>query len=201
MNDIEKRIAALERENRDLKGRLDALQPAKAMPLPPSPVRIMSPPLARLVLPTEEEFQRLLAVVIDRYPILKPRADSPDYFTQFKAAFIRLLHCGRRDKVDNQRGLPFWLDDCREFCDRHRIHPSWITGAAFTAAVIAHGDIRFVMDDWPHDTAFGLQFGGGGHPASDWWRRVLAGTLLSQTPPLYPKAPPSPARARQVVWR
>jgi hypothetical protein len=159
-------------------------------------VRITTPPLAKVVLPTEDEFQRLLTIVLDRYPILRPREDTEDFRAQFRAAFIRLAHCGRRDKPDTERGLGWWLDDAQEWCRRHQVNPSWIGGAAFTAAVIAHGDIRYVIDDWPHDFAVALQFGGGYEP-KDWWRRALAGTLLEPTPPPYPKPPSSPARARQ----
>jgi hypothetical protein len=187
---IEKRVAALERENAALKARLDAKAPA---PLPPSPVRITHP-VAKVTLPTEDEYRRLLQTVLDRYPILRPRADTPDYFAQFKAAFIRLSHCGRRDKVDNQRGLGFWIDDCQEFCRRHQINPSSIGGGAFTSAVIAHADIKFVIEDWPHDFVCSLQFGGGGIECRGWWRRALSGTLLSPEPPLHPVPMPAPSR-------
>ena len=114
----------------------------------------------------------MLYVVLDRYPVLKPREDPTDYAAQFRAAFIRLAHCGRRDKVDNERSLSWWTDDAREWCRRHRANPVWVGGAAFTAAVIAHGDIRYVMDNWPHDFAVGLQFGGGGISAKRTWNCV-----------------------------
>ena len=195
----EQRISVLENEVRALKILLGAQQ--RTLTPPPRqnelPVRVTSPPLARLVLPTEEEFQRLFTVVTSRYPILKLRADSPDYFPQFKAAFIRLSHCGRRDKVDHQRGLGFWIDDASEWCRRHQIRPSEISGGALTIAVIAHADIKFVMADWPHDTAFALQFGGGGYDAKGWWRRALAGTLLDPVPPLHPLPAASPARVQR----
>jgi hypothetical protein len=204
MKDVEKRVAVLERENADLRARLDALQVLLVPTQPATPrrdepqVRITAPPLANVALPTAAEFSRLLTIVLDRYPILRPREDPADYAAQFRAAFIRLAHCGRRDKIDNQRGLGFWLDDCQEWCRRHKVNPTWMGGAAFTCAVIAHGDIQFVMGDWPHDFAVGLQFGGGGRESKDWWRRAAAGVLLDPAPPLYPKAAASPARVRQV---
>lgn len=149
-------------------------------------------------MPTDAEFHQLQHVVLERYSVLKPREDLAEDAALFRAAFIRLPHCGRRDKLDNQRGLGFWLDDCREWCRQHQINPSWIGGAPFTAAAAAHGDIRFVMDNWPHDAAFALQFEGGGAPAKDWWRRALAGALLEPTPSPYPKVPVSPARVRRL---
>jgi hypothetical protein len=201
VTDVERRLKALEEENRGLKSQIAALQllapTPKAPSLPPSPVRISSPPLARSVLPTEDEYQRLLTVVTGRHPILKPRADTPDYFAQFKAAFIRLSHVGRRDKVDNQRGLGFWVDDCQEFCRRHQINPSSIGGGAYTAALIAHADIKFVIEDWPHDFVCSLQWGGGGAGCRGWWKRALGGTLLSPEPPRYPVPAASPARVRR----
>ena len=132
-------------------------------------------------------------------PVLKPREDPEDFATQFRAAFIRLAHCGRRDKLDTERGFGWWLDDAREWCRRHQVNPSWIGGAAFTAAVIAHGDIRYVMDNWPHDTAFAIQFAGGGREATGQWKRVLGGALLDAVPPRYPTKSPSPARVQQFA--
>jgi hypothetical protein len=200
MTDLEKRLL---RENADLKARVSALEvllaPTKPAPPPEPQVRISSPPLAKMAMPTDDEFRRLLHVVLDRYPVLKPREDPEDYAAQFRAAFIRLQHCGRRDKVDTERGLGWWLDDGAQWCRRHNVNPPWIGGAAFTAAVIAHGDIRFVMDDWPHDFSVALQWGGGGYECKDWWRRALSGTLLDPTPSSYPQAAASPARVQAEV--
>ena len=67
-------------------------------------MRITTPPLAKVALPTQDEFRRLLHVVLECYPVLKPREDPEDYAAQFRAAFIRLAHCGRRDKLDTERG-------------------------------------------------------------------------------------------------
>jgi hypothetical protein len=196
-NDIEKRIAVLERENASLKSQVAALRaPAstKVMPLPPSPVKITHPPLAKIVLPTEDEFHRLLEIVLIQYPQLRPREDSAGYSAQFRSAFVRLAHIGRRDKVDPQRGLGFWVDDASEFCRRHQINPPWITGGAFTTAVIAHADIKFVIEDWPHAFVCSLQWGGGGHECRGWWKRALGGALLEPTPPLHPPPLPAPSR-------
>jgi hypothetical protein len=198
MRDVERRIAVLERENRDLRARIDALQVllAPTKPAVPPQVKITAPPLANVVLPTPDELRRLLTIVLDRYSILRPREISEDYAAQFRAAFIRLCHCGRRDKIDSERGLGFWIDDAQEWCQRHQVNPSWIGGAPFTAAVIAHGDIKYIMDDWPHDFACALQHTGGGIEARDWWRRALAGTLLEPTPSPHPKPRSSPVRVR-----
>jgi hypothetical protein len=207
MKDVERRIAALEQENAVLKGQLEALRvllaPNKAAaPQRDEPrVRIMTPPLANVLQPTENELHRLLHIILGRFPVLAPREDPAEYAAQFRSAFIRLLHCGRRDKIDNERRLTWWLDDCREWCQQHQVNPDWVGGAPFTAAAIGHGDVEYTIADWPHDTAFALQFGGGGRPSGGWWKRALGGVILEPTPPRYPVASPSPARARQVVGR
>ena len=207
MKDVEKRVAALEAENADLKGRLEALQVllAPTKPAPPRrvepQVRISSPPLARVALPTPDEFQRLMHVVLDSYPVLKPRGDPADYAAQFRAAFRRLLFLGRKEKLDTDHGLSYWTDECREFLQRHQIAcPVSIGGNAFTCAVIAQGDVPHTLgENYPFDLSFGLQWGGGGIEARDWWRRALAGTLLPPTPSPYPKPRSSPARVRQEI--
>ena len=145
-----------------------------------------------MVLPTPDEFHRLLHVVLDHYPILRPREETEDFRAQFRAAFIRLAHCGRRDKIDKDRGLGWWVDDCQQWCREHKVNPTWVGGAPFAAAVIASGDVKFVIDDWPHGFCVALQFGGGGIEPRDWWRRALAGTLLEPVPPERPKPAFSP---------
>ena len=105
------KIAELEREVADLKGEIAALKlllPANKQASPrreEQQVRITTPPLARVDLPTEDEFRRLMAIVHRRYPMLAPREDPQDYVKQFRAAFIRLAHIGRRDALDGQRAL------------------------------------------------------------------------------------------------
>ena len=122
-------------------------------------------------MPNEQQFDRLLEIVVQHFPVLRPRED--DFNAQFRAAFIRLAHCGRRDKVDNERSLSWWCDDAREWCRRHRVNPSWINGSAFVAAVLAHGDIAYAsLDGWPH-VALGLQFAGGGREPLEKWHTVL----------------------------
>jgi hypothetical protein len=201
---IERRLVALERENSDLRARIDALQlllgNKTAPPRRDEPqVRITNPPLANVAMPNEQQFDRLLETVVQRFPVLRPREDVADFNAQFRAAFKRLTYLGRREKVDTNRALSWWCDDAREWCRRHRVNPSWINGAAFVAAALAHGDIAYTtLDEWPH-VSLGLQFTGGGVPAKDWWHRVLAGTLLDPVPSPYPKAAASPARAQQLA--
>jgi hypothetical protein len=143
-------------------------------------VTITTPPLPNVALPNEQQFDRLLETVLQRFPVLRPREDVADFNAQFRAAFKRLTHLGRREKVDTDRALTWWLDDCCEWCRRHQVNLPWINGAAFVAAVLAHGDIAYTsLDEWPH-VSLGLQFGGGGREPLGKWHTVLtSGQVLT----------------------
>jgi hypothetical protein len=204
MRDVEKRLLAVEQENRDLKAQLSALRlllpPAK--PAPPRrnepQVRITRPPLANVPLPTEDEFRRLLEIVLTRYPELRP-SDTQGFEAEFRAAFQFLAHTGRREKLDRDHGLLFWIDTARTWLRDHKIASGvlGIGGTAFVAAVIASGDILYTSPyEFPH-ISFGLVPYGGGIEAKDWWKRALAGTLLEPMPALNPTAVASPARVQR----
>jgi hypothetical protein len=195
---IEKRVAILERENAALKARLDAKSPA---PLPPSPVRITHP-TTKVVIPSAEEFDRLSEIVLRRYPQLAPRADRENFGVQFRVAFQRLLHVGRKDTLDTQHGWEFWADDCRNWQQQHRVAQGvFVSPAALVAGIAACGDIPYApLDRFPFDLGFGLVAYGGGRPSADRWREVLAtGRLLEPTPLDRPTVVPSPARVQQLA--
>ena len=137
----EQRIAALENEVRGLKNLLGAQKrtPNRPEALTPPPrrdepqVRVTSPPLAKVELPSEGEFRRLLEIVLTRYPQLRPRANSLDHSGKVQGwLFIRLAHCGEAQQGDRQSALALVLarDDCQEWCRHHQINPNnGFTGA------------------------------------------------------------------------
>ena len=167
-----------------------------------SAVRITPAPLARLAMPSDRELDDLLGIVLERWSQqLRPRPDHHDFRVEFTAAFRRLLHIGRLDRMDESRSLSWWLDDCRQFLRDHGGSPASITGPAYMAAVCAHGDILYApLDNFPFDLGFGLQFGGGGRPSCAEWKRVLAaGRLREPTSLSRPAVPISPARVSQLA--
>jgi hypothetical protein len=102
----EPRIAELEQQIGELRLEVASLRRQNA-PTPrreESEVRISSPPLPNAALPNEQQFDRLLETVLQRFPVLRPREDVADFNAQFRAAFKRLTHLGRREKVDTDRG-------------------------------------------------------------------------------------------------
>lgn len=168
--------------------------PAKVAPLPPSPVKI-SHPVAKVALATEDEFRRLLEIVLIQYPQLRPR-DTQGFEAEFRLAFRFLQHTGRREKIDRGHDLLFWVDTAAVWLREHKIAPGvlGIGATAFVAAAIASGDVPFSsLDEFPH-IYFGLVPFGGGIPAKDFWRRSLAGALVEPSPPPHSTARPAPAR-------
>jgi hypothetical protein len=199
MNDVEKRLLTIERENAALRAELAALRSLlgnkSPAPLPPSPVKITSPPLAKIVLPTPDEYHRLLAIVLDRYPVLRPR-DPQGFEAEFCLGFQFLAHTGRREKIDRNHDLLFWIDTAAAWGREHKIAPGvpGIGAAAFVAAAIAGGDIQFTsLDEFPY-VYFGLVPFGGDIPAKDFWRRSLAGALVEPSPALHPTPLPAPSK-------
>jgi hypothetical protein len=200
MNDLdaaEQRIAVLENEVAALKILLGSRTVAPPRLVEPS-VRVATPALRRLALPTDAEFDRLSEVVLGRYPQLRPRADQQGFDAQFRVSFVRLQHIGRRDRLESERALTWWTDDCRAWQRQHQNALNvFVGGAAFVTAVIACGDILFSSpDSFPH-VSLALQFGGGGRLSDDSWREVLAsGRLREPTPLDRPTAVRSPAIVR-----
>ena len=144
----------------------------------------------------------VLEIVLDRYPQLRPRSDQQGFDAQFRVAFQRLLHSGRRDKLDVNRGLEFWTDDARTWSQQHSPAVTVLTnGAAFVAALVSQGDVPYApLDNFPCDLGFGLQAYGGGRPSAGCWRVVLeTGGLLEPTPLDRPVAIKSPSRVRQLA--
>jgi hypothetical protein len=76
------------------------------------------------------------------------------------------------------------LDEARNWL-RERQQPSAMTGNDFVAAVLAHGDIEHLPPEaFPACAGFGVSLHGGGQPAVDGWRAVLATKRLREPVPL-----------------
>lgn len=149
-----------------------------------------------IALPNEEERGKLLGVVFNAYPTLRPwtpgsnyaSQDEQDFVRQFSAAFTYVANHGRADEIDHKRSASYWADQASEWW-RQRGSNSRVGGAAFLAACVAAGDISFQRSDhWGNTWAVALA-SYGGKPATDSWRHVLRGDLRRPTPGIH--KPPS----------
>jgi hypothetical protein len=141
-------------------------------------------------MPTAAECRLLLDAVWQKYPTLKPhRSEEEEFARQFPVAFRFVQGFGRRVDLDRDRGIDWWVDSA---LSRNLGGPP-ISGLAFVVAVISSGDVLYTD---PTEAGFvtSLQFGGGGSPAKDYWRRVLSGTILEAIPALHPAPLPAPSR-------
>jgi len=175
---LEQQVDALRRELAEVKGpRSNAEIPHTSAP--PQRQVTISHPLEKASLPSDEEFPLLLQRVLARYPSLRPD-DERGFLGEFKQALTFCHHHGRRREIDRERSLGWWIDTCRTWCRQHGVPGYPVSSQAFVAAIIAAGDVQFTDPDEPGFSC-ALQFGGGGHPSGDWWRRVLSGTMLTPT--------------------
>lgn len=196
----DRRLADPKKRVAELQADIDALEGKSPAPVSSREDRgvSVSHPAPSVTLPSDDEYDRLLAIVTGKYKQLacSRDVDPADFAAQFRAASMFAAHHGRRNDLDMQRDLSWWFDNCRHWCREHAVQPSWMTGAALTAAVVAQADILFSpLDHFPLEVRFGLQFAGGGSATSDWWRRALTGTLLP------PAELPFPINERQSARR
>ena len=187
MPKVEERLAALEAENARLTAELAALKP-KPIVLPfgaslveERRVSITNPPPGfHFVMPTDDELDRLRAIAIAAYPSLEYRLGrldrfGPSPFESFKAAFEGIGRLGRTPEPADGISLDFYIG-----LINHELKISTeLTGQAFLAAMLAHGDIPFRplgQSQFGHLPTFGLaRHVNTGRPATgEGWRAVLA---------------------------
>ncbi len=145
-------------------------------------VSITHPPIeCPITLPTQTEYRGILRAVRDAYPQLWPRSnprfadqDDAQFFRDFPAVFECVSHLRRTEEVDSKHSLSWWVDEINR-----RLNGRQIDGALFLAAVIGAGDVSFVQRD-EHGNVWSFALATfGGRPATEAWRRVLKGQLLT----------------------
>jgi hypothetical protein len=162
MNTAE-RITALEQKLAETQAELKALKAGPDVPIkPPRPADPDLPrPLVTLieerssfVRPTLDELRKLYGIVCNKYPQFRPRPsarwadqEKQEYFDGFIWSFERLGHIGRTIAPATRHYVDFWSSECRDWLRLHRPGFSGNIGAGLLAAVVAHGDIPFIVGD------------------------------------------------------
>jgi hypothetical protein len=197
MPSIEQRIEALENEARALRALLARPQEQPAISRADREVEIVElTEGSSAPLPSPEELRSLYATVLRAYPQLAtkrclPRSMDIDYesaFAEFSVAFIGLCHVRRISQPDPRHAASWWIDHVEDTLQKIG-RSATVTLPAFTAAVLAHGDIAFFpVDMFPYELGFGLAHGGTGRAYSGEWRTVLQTRKLAM--------PMKPPRAR-----
>jgi hypothetical protein len=191
------RIAVLERELAALK----ATEPLVDLPRPqpvdpadrPGPRIVLLQEQTKFVKPTAGELRELYTIVIGRYSRLGAFRDvtnpigsvSPDeHFTGFTSAFERLGFIGRAPQPDTKHYVSHWATEAQDWLKVHRPGYHGAVGGGFLAAVLAHGDIPYIVGDGARGVVWSIGLTTyGGTMAADKWKRVLEGQLMTPVMP------------------
>jgi hypothetical protein len=178
-----------------LKANVAALEGLLRPPPPRRQIRDERPlttyPIQPLVdtAPSREEAQRLRAIVLDRFPQLQP-PDGVNEERSLDAFCAALSYVGskrRAEKPNSKYALSWFLQECRQWLQGRSISVD-VTGKDFIAAVVAAGDVKFVVGDRLLGTVweFGLEAHGVRKGEGlDAWRNVLNGQLLRPVAPRF----------------
>jgi hypothetical protein len=141
--------------------------------------------------PSDQEIDRLLAIVQERYKALVPKYDNrpsassledqeKNYKQQFAAALRYLFQARRADdgKLATGYAASYWTDAASQYTRMS------IGLLAFCSAAVACGDVSYAkFDSYPYNLAFGLTLGSRSEHVdlSAGWRKVLAGQIIEPT--------------------
>ena len=142
-------------------------------------------------MPTDDELDRLLAIVVAAHPDLSLAREpgrfeyARDYRDEFRRAFFAVGRMGRLNEPSGDRYFHAVVDDVNRVLSARRL--SDVDGDAIMIAILAWGDIQHR----PADAAFGqltevaIAKINQGSPARPHWRNLLAGkaNLVEPFPP------------------
>jgi hypothetical protein len=111
-------------------------------------------PASSSLRPSADKLRLLYEIVLRRYPQLAPESlwrrwrddDADDHFQGFVSSFERLGFIGRTE-IDKRYYVSHWTEEARQWLTIHRPGLHGNIGADFLAAVVAHGDIPYVVGD------------------------------------------------------
>jgi hypothetical protein len=147
---LEDRISALERENAKLKAKLQRVG------LMPKPVD----------LPTDNQVDRLIAIVTEAHPKLKPAENETAYRQHFINSLHYLTFAFRADNF-SQYATTVHLDECSTWLQKFDL-VGGTSMKAFVAAAIAQRFNHSKTDDYPYGIELAIGLGASAHPVMAW---------------------------------
>jgi hypothetical protein len=141
-------------------------------------------------MPTDDELDQLLAIVIAAHP--EEFRNAPK---EFKRAFYAVGRLGRLNEPSTDRYFVSSIDDANEILREHRLQG--IEGDMLLAAVIAWGDISWRAPDKNMGAQLEISLAKrfSGSPAKPKWRDLLTGKASLVAP-----LPPRAARASSSTY-
>ena len=194
------RIAALEAQNQQLTSEIAELKKAGrpepshhqqvAAPIQEEGVRVSHPQSYSIIMPTTEQYEKLLNIVLRVYPM---RCDQ-EFFRGFVGSFERIASLRRSASLNTAQGVQYWADEAYRFL-QDRGTPAETTNGSYFAAVVASGDVDFSLANRDQGIVpyYALTFDTDARKISPGaWQRVL-----SDCQPRAPVAAPAPLRNNQ----
>jgi hypothetical protein len=190
---LEAQVAALTEQVAGLKGGNKRASPTGQPSKRPEDegVRIMHPSSVTLGMHSDGEMRQLFEISARRYPQLLPKTDTrafsidpdADGFRSFRCAYLRIRNLGRAARPNSKYALSWWIQEANDWLSA-RGRPNVEKGLAFVLAVIAQGDVGFVLADAlvGQTFEFALEPYSTERPATDAWQKVLRGDLLQAMP-------------------
>jgi hypothetical protein len=183
-------VAALRREQNDLRKRLDAIdatlnreQPEREAEL--GPTVTISVPETGFECPSDEEMRALAELAYDTYDFLQPCSGG-----MFARAFISVGHTARLDAPNRKLSFAAHVANVEIIAQQLGLVGP-IQGHAVLTALICHGDIAWIAYDSSRGQGIECSLAGLyriGRPCSNAWRGLLAGHPF--VPPLPPRQAP-----------
>ena len=167
----EQRITALERENAKLKSKLQ-----RVGLLPQS-----------VDLPNAAELEKLLALVEEAHPALRPAPNETNHKQHFANAGYFLSFAYRRDEF-SEYSLGVHADECATWLQRFEINGG-TSARAFVAAAVASRFKYSSPHEFPFQINLGIGLGASARPVSAWRVTLREGRVPAPSEPKRP-APP-----------
>jgi hypothetical protein len=140
-------------------------------------VSVTYPRTFTIPMPTADEMRTLYNIAATAHPKLLPQlasaTDEREFFAGFVAAFEIIAGWRRQPGLSKQR-VDHWVDQANRFLYERGETQVRITQKAFMLAVVAAGDVDFVIERFPYDNFVNLTFDSTARAASPSWKTVLA---------------------------
>ncbi len=152
------RIHQLEAENTSLKNLLRA-----AGMLPPS-----------CEMPDEHETNKLIALVMDAWPLLQPSAEETDFRRQWLNAMLYVAFVYRTEKLNNKISLALWSDQANAWLRGFNVRGGTSIKAIVAAAVCSN--IKYTsLHRFPCDVELSIGTSTVARPTCGWRSVLLTG--------------------------
>jgi hypothetical protein len=185
-DDTNARLAALERENAELRERLSRLENPPPKVAPPrreeDRVRILNlMPGISANMPDEDESRALLKIVHARHPRLKCKYDRfltpDDEHESFRAALAYVFSLTKTEKPTTAYSHSWWISEAKQWCQQVGVYGNILS---LMPAIIATGDVNYSMDDF--DAVWLHPYRSGKTVDDQKWCKVLnGGDLIAPT--------------------